>query len=475
MCSVKALKLIPLAFVLSLASSSHADTVITAAPQLAAPLYTLGGTARATAMGSAFAGVADDASSLYYNPAGLGWIDGFELGLHHNSWLVGSNRESLLLGSPITSGGALAASFSYMDWGSFDVRDNNGNLTGSYTDRDLEASLGWGERLSGSGPTGLSLGLSLRGLKQRIYQDGALGISGDLGALWAPTRLLRLGLSYTHLGSSLASSNQASNINVAASLYRYALSKEADFSLAAATALEPSGISRIQLGGEGWLYDTLALRAGYVVSLADNQLGGLSGLTAGAGFKRGDFELDYSFLPYGDLGNAQWISLVYKPVKPVPTPMPPPPPLPTPSPAQERDRQQEQDLKDAGMETARMGDNSLQVTMASDALKFKTMSDELSDKDLEILAKLAGILKKNPDNRIDIEGYTDNKGEKDYNDKLSLKRAQSVKEALQDAGLPEDCVRSVKGLGFSNPVASNKNETGRAKNRRVVLHIHLAE
>src|SRR5258708_33173947 len=94
---MKFFKIIFYTVLLGLGSRAKALTNIYTVPQLAAPLYTLGGTARATAMGSAFAGIADDAASLLYNPAGLGWLEMPELGLHHNSCLVESYRETVLV------------------------------------------------------------------------------------------------------------------------------------------------------------------------------------------------------------------------------------------------------------------------------------------------------------------------------------------------------------------------------------------
>ena len=470
---------------LALLSEARADTNIFAVSQLASPVYTLGGTARATAMGDTFAGIADDASALFYNPAGLGWLETPELSAHENSWLVDTSRESVLLGLPLSTGGAMATSFSYMDWGSFDIRDQNGTLEGSYTDRDLEVALGWGEEFWGKGLRGLSLGFSVRGLKERLYDNDDFGVSADLGALWVPDPLFRVGLSYTHLGTAIEGSTQASNLDLAASLYDYHVGRAMTLTLAGATSIQPSGNPSIQLGAEAWISSIIAFRAGYVLSLTNDELGGLSGLTGGLGFKLKNYEVDYSYEPYGDLGVSQWISLTYRQPKSVPSPRPTPLAVPTATPnltptpslravTYAADLQQEYELKEANLDIERMADFGLRVTMNSDALKFFTMSFDLRPADRVLLAKLAHILMKNPKNRIDIEGYTDDKGEKDYNKRLSLRRADAVNAELLDDGVRLECIRSVKGFGSENPVASNKTAAGRAKNRRVVLGIHLS-
>lgn len=67
-----------------------------------------------------------------------------------------------------------------------------------------------------------------------------------------------------------------------------------------------------------------------------------------------------------------------------------------------------------------------------------------------------------------IEGHTDNIGGETFNQNLSEKRANFVKEYLKNAGIDESCL-TAKGVGSSTPVATNDTEAGRARNRRVEL------
>ena len=78
------------------------------------------------------------------------------------------------------------------------------------------------------------------------------------------------------------------------------------------------------------------------------------------------------------------------------------------------------------------------------------------------------ILKKIPDLKLEIDGYTDNTGSSAYNMALSLKRAEAVKEFFVSKGVDPGRL-STKGFGFTKPAASNKTKKGRAKNRRVEL------
>jgi len=85
-----------------------------------------------------------------------------------------------------------------------------------------------------------------------------------------------------------------------------------------------------------------------------------------------------------------------------------------------------------------------------------------------ILDEAAAILKRNPDVMINVDGYTDGIGTKEYNQKLSERRAASVADYLGKAGVDRSHL-TPRGFGLTNPVDTNKTKEGRAKNRRVEL------
>lgn len=85
------------------------------------------------------------------------------------------------------------------------------------------------------------------------------------------------------------------------------------------------------------------------------------------------------------------------------------------------------------------------------------------------LEQISTLLNDNPDLKLVIVGHTDNQGELNYNMDLSTRRAKSVEATLvSDYGMAKDRL-SAWGVGYLSPVASNRNEAGRAKNRRVEL------
>lgn len=99
---------------------------------------------------------------------------------------------------------------------------------------------------------------------------------------------------------------------------------------------------------------------------------------------------------------------------------------------------------------------------------FSLNSANLKPTARERLAKVAGILIAYPDIHVEVDGYTDNTGSLDYNQRLSQQRADAVRSYLVQQGVPSSSIDS-KGLGPSDPIASNDSSEGRQQNRRVNL------
>ncbi|HET8707035.1 MAG TPA: OmpA family protein, partial [Pseudomonadales bacterium] len=101
-------------------------------------------------------------------------------------------------------------------------------------------------------------------------------------------------------------------------------------------------------------------------------------------------------------------------------------------------------------------------------VQFKTASADVEEKYLPEIGKVADFMKKYPDYDAVIEGHTDSVGKDGFNQKLSERRAASVREVLiKRFGIAANRISSV-GYGKSVPIASNDTEAGRAQNRRVV-------
>jgi len=126
-------------------------------------------------------------------------------------------------------------------------------------------------------------------------------------------------------------------------------------------------------------------------------------------------------------------------------------------------------LKDLG---ARATDTEIQIELSSDVM-FDFDKSDLKPEALGSLQKVVTVMQAYPAYRCTIGGHTDGKGEKQYNQKLSERRADSVKTWLAAHGAANPT--TTQGFGDSKPIAPNTkpngsdNPEGRQKNRRVEI------
>ena len=130
-------------------------------------------------------------------------------------------------------------------------------------------------------------------------------------------------------------------------------------------------------------------------------------------------------------------------VEPAPAPVPEPAPVPPPPPpVQEK------------------------VTIALN-VEFDTNKAVVKEKYYDEIKRVADFMKEFPDTTCEIGGHTDNVASAAYNQKLSEKRANSVRQYLIDKFGIDGSRLTAAGYGLTKPIASNDTEEGRQKNRRV--------
>jgi len=125
---------------------------------------------------------------------------------------------------------------------------------------------------------------------------------------------------------------------------------------------------------------------------------------------------------------------------------------------------------------APQGTRALNIRMENQVL-FDFDSDRLHPAARQSLAQLAAVLTDTrypPPKRIIIVGHTDSTGSRQYNKELSQRRAEAVSDYLVSRGVDRSLLAAV-GMGPDEPVADNSTESGRARNRRVEIHILPAE
>ena len=166
-----------------------------------------------------------------------------------------------------------------------------------------------------------------------------------------------------------------------------------------------------------------------------------------------------------------------EPVAPsAPVPMPAPAPASAPATAQNSAAAQGSSLtaQSSSLSGTETGFN-IQINLSSDVL-FDFDKAELKPEADSELQKAADIIRQKGKGLILISGYTDSKGTDAYNKRLSLARAQAVKNWFEAQGLHQNY--QTEGLGAANPVAPNTNDDGsdnpegRAKNRRVEIIVN---
>ena len=125
-------------------------------------------------------------------------------------------------------------------------------------------------------------------------------------------------------------------------------------------------------------------------------------------------------------------------------------------------------LRGAGVSIRRQG-NNIVLEMASD-ITFPVDGDQVNSNFYQTLAAVGEVLNEYDRSTIEISGHTDSSGADNYNRDLSQRRANSVAYVLSQNGVMTQRMYVI-GMGETRPVASNANNSGRARNRRVEIQI----
>lgn len=270
----------------------------------------IGAGARAVGMGEAFTAVAEDVTSLYWNPAGLGKLSAPQISFMHNQWFQNTAYEYGAVGLPLGAGAALAGSLTYMNYGTLDAFDKAGQNAGSFSAYDMNLAMGLGLELA----PGFRGGASLNFPMSVVNNESLSSMAFDLGAqLDIPgARGLTAGLALKSLGGTIGNGSQPSQIK-----FGLGWSQAVDglaFGLDWGKHFNESAM-QISAGAEYCVEQTLSLRAGYKTFSEESGLGGdLAGLTLGVGLNVRwgalGLKIDYAFSPYGELGSTHRIGFV---------------------------------------------------------------------------------------------------------------------------------------------------------------------
>ncbi len=295
--------------------------------------------ARAIGMGCAFVAVANDATAIFWNPAGLSRISKSEATLIHTNWLVGTNFDFVGVVVPMGYLGSIAVNVISLSTDEMEVRTvQRPEGTGEkFSYGDLSAGLSYAKNLTDR----FSIGVNAKYISQRIWHMKAKGVAFDIGTLFK-TRFngLMIGMSISNFGASMKMEGKDVFVNYdeapqfGGSNDRIPASKLTDkfplpllFRVGVAMDILKSGSSRltiaadaghpndnteyINMGMEYVFNKNIALRFGYKnLFTLDTE----EGFTAGFGTKLKlaggvALKIDYAYQDFGRLQNAQRFSL----------------------------------------------------------------------------------------------------------------------------------------------------------------------
>jgi len=275
--------------------------------------------ARPIAMGSAFTAIADDINAIAWNPAGLASLKRAEFGAMHAQMYANTRYDFLGFAYP-TALGTWALGANFLSQGSLDGRDANGRKSGSFDASDTAISAAYAHRFTLS----TKFGATIKYIKSNIADSAATAFAIDLGGMYDLKRMtgrpMTLGFSIQNLGQGMRFLDESNPLPLT---FAAGLGYRLPVGLILAMDIKHRPYAKtteVNIGTEYAILSALTLRMGYASSSVPfglssgkksglSALGGIAGLGAGLGFKVGDYTLDYSFTPFGELGDVQRISL----------------------------------------------------------------------------------------------------------------------------------------------------------------------
>jgi Type IX secretion system protein PorV len=336
-------KIISLIFLILIPTSAFAggfSKVGTAAAQF----LKIGVGARAMALGGTFTSIANDVSTIYWNPAGITNINSVSIGFTHSQWFADITHDFAGISIPISSSDYIAIQATTLNTGEQEVTtiaqpDGAGVF---YEVRDLAFGVSYGRQLSDR----FSVGVSAKYVMQSLYNVEASSITFDIGSyLRTGFHNMIIGMAISNFGGDMKlegrdlititdlNEDVSGNYNPDARLttQNYPLplifrvgvsmdfvggldpiinSESSRFTLAFEGTHLNDNNERLNIGGEFAWTETVFARAGYKINYDQEEY------TFGAGLKvplgNQIIVFDYAFIQFNDLGNVSQFTLEFR-------------------------------------------------------------------------------------------------------------------------------------------------------------------
>jgi len=278
----------------------------------------LDGSARAGALGGSFVSNNDDADVIFYNPAGIDLLQGNPASFSFVKHLMDINLATLSYSTEFENIGRFSTGIQYINYGTFDEADANGNITGEFGAGEMAFLLSYTNKFMPNfyyGATGKFIYSSIADLS-----SSAIGL--DLGLNYEiPDIMLNLGASVLNIGTQLSSytdvkedlpldvligvSKRLEKLPVRLSLDFHNLNQERDEFY--------QHFKGFSIGAEFYLSEVFTLRFGYDNERREDfKLGssaGIAGFNGGLGIKISNYTFSYAYSSLGSVGALNSLTL----------------------------------------------------------------------------------------------------------------------------------------------------------------------
>jgi len=266
----------------------------------------IGAGARATGMGEAFTAVADDATAMHYNPAGIARLTRRELNGMHLQYFLDVNYDTISYIHPLASG-VLGVNYIYLIKSDLERTESDGagrfTRMGTFSFSDECLTVSYAKVLYEK----LSWGVTIKGIRERIDTDSAFGAAVDFGVLRSDR--LSYGLAAQNLGTPIKFDDEGflppMSLRLGASYKIF----DGKLLVASDADLEYAGRPSVNAGIEFDPFGVIIFRGGYRYFAGGYRLDRWHGVSGGIGIRFRGYQVDYAFVPYGFLGDTHRISL----------------------------------------------------------------------------------------------------------------------------------------------------------------------
>jgi hypothetical protein len=274
--------------------------------------------ARAAALGGSFVSNNDDVDVIFYNPAGMSFLEMDPVSFSFVKHLMDINLFSLAYSTEFNDIGRFGAGIKYINYGTFDEADEFGNRTGEFSAGELAFVIGYTNEFSDN----FYYGANAKIIYSSIAEESSSAVGVDLGINYEiPDQQLNLAAAVLNLGTQLSSyintkedlpldiivgiSKRLENVPVRLSLDFHRLNKEREEFY--------QHFKGFSVGAEFYLSQVLTLRFGYDnerrTEMKIGSSSGIAGFNGGLGVKVSDYSFSYGYSSLGSIGAMHRVSL----------------------------------------------------------------------------------------------------------------------------------------------------------------------